>query len=457
MPPRRSKALPKVLPGSSELTVRQVRTELNVGSVADINSRVPLVVYTNDDATHTKAMPALAAPERTRLQYPDKAVEQARQFIATTGIAAFVDDAHTAAQVKTGRPSLLTSRAVLVAMQLLVTHHRPLLLTEVRDVLFCGLSPAMARVLDVPERPAPSSDSGNAAARWNHATSALVRRAFHRMLAPIDPSVLPKNRIRTATEMEDLKKDLTTDEQYNRAIALDWVCNQLLEAAYRQLPQPVVDRHTAGNSAYCVDATPLPLFARGTKLDGTVMSSDPDGGWYARKGDHLDPDEVRGKFQRTTSKYLFARDVHLIVTADASHPTRQYMPAVPLALTSDIPGWDPAGAARRLFANLNTRSHIPGPLAGDLLYTDADADKFQTPAREAGYDLVLGYGKKHAGRQDAHRSGMHMVDGTYYAPCMPDHLVDLVQQLRDKAITQAQFKARIQQRVDYQMRTKQWP
>ena len=60
------------------------------------------------------------------------------------------------------------------------------------------------------------------------------------------------------------------------------------------------------------------------------------------------------------------------------------MPNIPIAATSDIAAMDPAGAARRLFANMDRRGHLPGTLAGDILYTNQDEAKFQTPAREAG-------------------------------------------------------------------------
>ncbi len=448
---------------ASPTTVHDFRgAPLQTGSVADVTRALPQIVYVpvdpetaSTDSTSAAAMASLPAPERVYLKVRDRDADRAREFIAATGIVEVVDSAYAASRIKQGRRALLNTRAILVAMQLLVSMQRPLLLTEVRDILFCSISATQQRLLGVPQRPVPTG-SAPALRRWDAATQGLVRRAFRRLLAPIDPSVLPKGRVLPVAEAARLKKDLTRAEQQDRAIALDFVCNQLLAAAYQQLPTDVRTRH-AQNSAYCIDATPLPLFARGRGLDSDTISSDPDGGWYVRLGDHLDPNETPGKFVRTTDKFIYARDVHLIVTADASDTPRQYVPALPLAMTSDIPGMDPAGAARRLFANLAHRNHTPGPLAGDLLYTDQKAHKFQTPAREAGYDLVLGYGKDQTGMQEGHATGMNLVDGNYYAPCMPDELVDIVARLRAKEIDLQEFQRLVKRRVEYRMRTKDAP
>ena len=208
-------------------------------------------------------------------------------------------------------------------------------------------------------------------------------------------------------------------------------------------------------------------------LDSTRASSDPDCGWYVREGDHRDPQDVPFgsepntealQYKRTASKYIWGREVHLLTTGDTSHPDRLYMPQLPIAFSTGVPGVDPAGAARRTFANVLHRGHKPGPVAGDILYTNQHPQKYQIPARRAGFDLVLGYGVDQVGVQGAHSSGMLLVEGGYHAPCMPDHLVDAVKELRalsaitDKAERRAkhrEIQARIQARLEYRMRNKE--
>lgn len=425
-------------------TVQDVRQVLTTGTVAHVAALIPAQPATGHLTLNT--------PSEVITRFPDDTVQDAINFIDKTGISAFVDAAHAATKIKAGRRTALSTQAVLVGMQLAVRDSRPLLITEIRTTLYRRISPSMRRMLDIPDDPYPIGR--DEIRRWRERTATQVRRTLHRLLAPIDPSVMPKNRVRSAEEAERLKKDLSVTEQQRRATALDWVCNQVLEAAYQQLPDQVRSRHQDQTRSYCIDGTPMPLWARGKALDSTHISTDPDGGWYVREGDHRDPAEDN-PFKRSSRKIIWARDVHLLITADASHPTRQYMPALPIAATSDVPGRDPAGAARRLFANMAAREHRPGPLAGDILYTNQHEEKFQIPARTAGYDLVLGYGETQLGRQGAHASGMPLVEGAYHAPCIPDDLVNATRDLREKRITMDEYRARIKARAEYRMRTKQ--
>lgn len=47
-------------------------------------------------------------------------------------------------------------------------------------------------------------------------------------------------------------------------------------------------------------------------------STDPDGGYYVRTGDHDGEQQVR--------KAFYALDVHLMVGVDVRNPDRQYLP-----------------------------------------------------------------------------------------------------------------------------------
>ena len=159
-------------------------------------------------------------------------------------------------------------------MHLTVADGGPLLLTVIRQTLLERLYPPMRAVLDIkfPTRPADPALH----AQWEEAADASVRRAFHRLLDSIDPSTMPKNRKRTWDEMAELKKDLSIADQQERAAALDWFGNQLLEAAYQQLPESVRDRMREKGYAYAIDATVIETFARGRGIDSEKASTDPD-------------------------------------------------------------------------------------------------------------------------------------------------------------------------------------
>lgn len=443
-------------------TARDTRQELSTATIDEIRAHYP---------QPASATVALGVPERTKATFSDRTVEQSIAFIKASGTAEFITARRDARKVKTGRKAKISHRALLVGMHLTVADGSPLLLTVIRQTLLERLSPPMRALLDItfPTRPADPAEH----ARWEEAADASVRRAFHRLLDSIDPSTMPKNRTRTWDEMDRLKKDLSIAEQQERAAALDWFGNQLLETAYQQLPESVRNRLQAKGYAYAIDATVIAMFARGRGIDNPLASTDPDGGWYVREGDHRDPQDVPKndqpktgdlKKKRTASKYVFGREAHLLTIGDTSHADRLYMPQLPFAFNTGVPGVDPAGAALRTFANILHRGHQPGPVAGDILYTNQDPDKYQIPARQAGFDLVLGYGVDQTGNQGSHSSGMLLVDGGYHAPCMPDHLIDTVKELRslhlitDLDERRAKHRAlneRIQARVEFRMRNKE--
>jgi hypothetical protein len=228
------------------------------------------------------------------------------------------------------------------------------------------------------------------------------------------------------------------------------VCNRLLETAFKHLPRRIRSKY---KGAACIDATPLPLFSKGRGKKSPEASPDPDGGFYGRQDTHGEPGQIKDAH--------WAFDVHLIVFVDDTHGKRQYLPALPGAMTLDRPGCDPAGAARRMFAYVSAAGYKTNWLAGDLLYTDQKAEGFQTPAREIGYKPVLGYGPKHHGRQGTHRTGMGLVEGHYFCPAMPDPLADatVLRRSKDKAekLTHEQYQQAIANREPYVMRTKQKP
>lgn len=398
-------------------------------------------------------------------KFSDSDVEFSRNFILRTNISEFTDARHHDSKIKTGRKAEIRTLAVLTALHLLVRDDKPLLITEIRDALYLRLNPNMQDLLDINADPRPtpgSSDYEIVLRRWKDRTHARVARAFHRFLDTIDPSTQPKNRIRTWDEINQMQIDRSVEEVQERRAALTWVANRFLEVAQQELPQSVRDRVTKnpyGKPGYAIDGTPVAAFARGKGVHNTIASSDPDAGWYVRTGDHRDPDDNPAGTPASTGrgpvrKAFFAREAHLLITADMTPGDRQYHPSLPLAFTTDRPGQDPAGAARRVIANILERGHAPGYLAGDLLYTNAQADTFQIPAREAGFDLVLSYGSDQEGIQETHATGMNLIEGTYHAPCMPKHLADAVTDFRAGTITQPEFAERIRARKQYEMRTK---
>lgn len=356
-------------------------------------------------------------------QYTDAHVQAALAFINRSGIATFMVAIHVESTDPRGRKETIPFKAILVALWLLATDRGNLWMTSVRDVLFHKISDRSRAVLGVtyPNRPTrpehqPRDERMSQADRkWDEASERTVARTFARMLNTIDPSVLPKNRIVEWSVLERKKRLITVVEQQLLQARLDWVCNRLLETAFRCLPKKIRRKY---KGSACIDATPLPLYSRMRGKDNVYCSADPDGGVYQHDGDHSEPDRI-------STDAIWALEIHLIVAVDCHHGHRQYLPALPLAMTTDRPGFDPSGNARRMFAYLKEIEDLKRHwLAGDLLYTDQKPGKFQDPAREVGYKPVLGYGPKHHGHQGTHRTGMTMGDGAFYCPAIPENLIN---------------------------------
>jgi hypothetical protein len=438
------------------------RQQIPTGSVSEVLAALPQIGDRGPMHGPDLDVPPTIAwrtevPRAPQSRFSDKDVDAAVAFIIATGLVEFFTTRINAGKKKPGRPARTSVLAVLVAMWLAAIDGRGMLLTKFRDILFHRISPAMQTRLGVRDTTCPTDP--REALLFDRAAEASVRRTLHRMLNQIDPSIYPKNRRRPWTELHALARTLSEDEQQETQARLDWVCNQMLDAAFQTLPR-AIRRQYRGSA--CIDATPLKLPAKGLGAESPIASADPDGGYYVRDGNHRDPSynpygSPSGHTFTTPGKSLWALDIGLLVAVDDHPGDRQHLPALPLAMTTDRPGVDAAGAARRLMASFVQRGYTPGYLAGDNLYSAAEESTFQTPAREVGFDLVLPYTRDYLGDQGGHESGMRLIEGGFHCPATPDALVDATKDLREGRIDLKTYKARIQERVAYRMRTKQLP
>ncbi|RYG78459.1 hypothetical protein EU513_02285 [Yimella sp. RIT 621] len=381
--------------------------------------------------------------------FDDDEVRDVAALIDWSGLPDWVQARIDALKTKPGRPCVLPIRALMVGLLLAPRDNRGLLLTEVTEILYRRIRPSVQAELGI----APAARQGEARTRERRARDAeygRVQRAFARLRAVMDPSIHRKGRVMPWTELVQHDRQLTPDEQLEMQAVLDTFSNTLLAATFAALPDATLDAYDGSAG---VDATPIRLHARLRGADSTIAASDPDGGVYKRTGDHSEgPTPVKGDRRRKTDKTMFAMDLHLMVSADPTLGPFQYMPALALAMTLDRPGVDPSGATRRLVSVLAERGHTPGYLAGDGLYTNQNPNDFQIPARQAGWKLVLPYGKDQTGKQVTHPSGAVMVDGTWVCPAITGDLADAVARFRAEQITHEEFLAAVAKRNDYRMR-----
>jgi hypothetical protein len=341
----------------------------------------------------------------------------------------------------TGRRRTLPLRALLVALLLLAIDDRPLHLKAATRLLYCSLSAPWRGELGVLGQ---ASTKKSLLARYR-----CVRYLFHLAASVMDPSCQVKNRVIDQGALDALAKELSEAEVRLRRERLESVVGDLVEASVKVCFSEELE---AFDGAVGLDATVHPLFSRGPSVRAGTSSSDPDGGWYVREGDHRDVLGPKGKKLR---KLFWANEI-TIVTMGRPPGVVPTHPNLTLAACLTRPGEDPGGTAVRLLASVRARGYPAGFLGADRAYSQALPTRFHLPVRALGYSLVMDYKVTELGRQ-ANSAGAVMVDGIFYCPAMPEDLVGASAALRAKTIDAVTGAQRIAARTSWRLVHKEGP
>ncbi len=340
---------------------------------------------------------------------------------------------------KTGRPRCLKVRAVLVALLLLAVDDRPLHIKAVAKLLFLRLPATWRAELGI-----KGDASGRKAflARYRQ-----VRYLFHLVLAVIDPSVEPKDRVLPEKELAARRKKLTEAEVAARQKALEKLVADLLEASVKVCSR----EELAGfDGSVGLDATPVPLWSRGPSARRGTAASDPDGGWYIREGDHR---EGTGPDAKALRKIYWALEATIVTMGRPPGSVPAY-PNLALGLALGKPGEDPGGTGALLLAQVRSRGWPAKYLGADRGYTQCRPEHFHLPVRALGYSLVMDYKAAELGRQ-ANSQGALMVDGAFYCPALPEDLITASADKRAGKLDDAMYKARTEARLAWRLAHKQ--
>lgn len=177
-----------------------------------------------------------------------------------------------------------------------------------------------------------------------------VRYLFHRALSVMDPSTQVKNRVVAQGVLDAMVKEMDEDEIALRRQRLEGVVNDLLEASVRVCAPEELEGF---NGAVGLDATVVPLFSRGPSSRAGTSSSDPDGGWYVREGDHRDVVGPKGKQRR---KLFWAQEATIVTMGRAPGASPAH-PNLVLAALLTRPGENPGASA--VAAQLGARAWLP--------------------------------------------------------------------------------------------------
>ena len=355
-----------------------------------------------------------------------------------------VDASHVATRLEallvrpTGRPRTLPLRAVLVALVLLALDDRALHLKAATRTLY-SLAPRWRDELGVHGE---VHDEASLLARYR-----CVRYLFHRMLSVMDPSTQVKNRVVAQGVLDAMATTMDESEIAVRRQRLEGVVHDLLEASVAVC----TPEELAGfDGSIGLDATVVPLFARGPSSRAGTCSSDPDGGWYVREGDHRDVVGPEGKKLR---KLFWAQEA-TIVTMGRSPGSAPTYPNLVLAALLTRPGEDPGASAVRLLSSLRARGYRAGFVGADRGYTQVRPERFHLAARALGYRVVMDYKESELGRQ-ANSDGAVLVEGHFYCPAMPEDLVAASADWRHGVIDAATHDARLAARASWRLPRKQ--
>jgi hypothetical protein len=400
-------------------------------------------------------------PAVHRLVLTDAQVLHYDAIVSGTGTGAWMDDGIAATRSKPGRPARFSARSVLVGLLACALDGQPMHLKEVADVLTHGISPKMQKLLgvraDTVRLPKPCrADRRDGPLRGgrgsqkdtlvdDQAAERAVGRTFARMVELVDPSNLPKNRRLAYADLAAAIRPVDETTRRQRQGDLDWVTNRIVQASWKMVPPRLLAQYRGST---CIDGTPIPLHSK--KGTSKTASADPDGGLMLRK--NLVTNKIVKSFHALEGTAVNGVDDH---PGPLSH-----FPSLVKGITTDRPGVDPAGAARRVLAaieagGLGPTRENPALLAGDLLYPSMKADSYSRPAAEHHYKVVHDYKTTDLGRQGGH-AGMAMVEGAWYCPAMLENskLLEASKKYRAGELPLADYRAIINERRDFRMRTK---
>jgi len=360
------------------------------------------------------------------------------ELVEASGVASSLE---ALLERRTGRPRTLSVLALLVGLMLLATDDRPLHLKAVTKLLYRCLPEHWRQRLGVVGDAATPRAFG---ARYR-----CVLYLFHLCLSVLDPSPLKKNRVIGEQELAGMRKQLSDAEMALRHKRLQSVLDDLLDATVRLCSDEELARF---DGSVGLDATPVPLYARGPSKRTRRCSSDPDGGWYVREGDHR---EASGPDGKTFRKLSWALEETIVTMGRGPGITASH-PNLILGIGLGRPGEDPGGMGTRLLSRVRSRGYPAGYLGADRGYTQTLPERFHLPVRSLGYSLVMDYKTTELGRQ-AESGGAVMTDGCFYCPAMPETLVDASAAHRSGKIDRQLFSSLVAARQPWRLKRKEGP
>ena len=276
-----------------------------------------------------------------------------------------------------------------------------------------------------------------------------IDRAYHRLLAVVDPEPGPRRQKMSREARQKHLESLDEDAVRMRRERLHQIGNALIVQSYKDLPREV-RRRWKGNAV--VDGTVVPVHSRGHSKTSQWISTEYEAGWYQRKGDHFLDDDA--PTQQLKNKGIFGYDA-AIVSMATNDPNRvTTFPQLAVGMSFDKPAVEPGQNAIIALEQMS-RAGLPARLIiGDRAYGNSPlAENFQIPARELGYQLLFDMKVDDLGKP--HDEGHFIVlEGNLYSPALrgKENLIKATVHYRvDKSIDYDTWQKRLEQRAKYML------
>lgn len=274
-------------------------------------------------------------------------------------------------------------------------------------------------------------------------------RSLHALLDVIDPHPIhraiggDRRTKMTKLQWDELLAARDPDDAAIKSDRLAWFANALVEASVQVCPRDV-RRRWKGNIA--VDGTLVKAWGKhGTSKRSAWVASEPDGGWYARDGDHSDQ---KSNGPRVAWGY---EGTVVSMTPNTGTASGEF-PLLTLGVGFDPPGHEPDLHATSILRSIAERDHPTDLAIGDQAYLPGSKLwKYQSPVRELGYGHVGEYPKDMPGITVVEQ-GAIQVDGNWFCPSMPAQLIEASVEFRAGTIDRATWQARINRRTAYLLR-----
>lgn len=357
-----------------------------------------------------------------------------------------------------GRRAYVSDRAILVALLLLAREGRPLLITEMGNLLHKRLTDDARALLELPQHLLPLHAAKDGTEKKNWFNSAY--NAFHRMVDVMDPHLDTKKNRNRRTDREYRERifsarDLNTMRR--RKERLNHFTAQLLDMTFRMQPRAIRRRQRKLNLT--IDQTPITTLGRNARAK--VNRTGPEKGREAVDRMVLDPDLAyyhKGGSLESDAIPAYAANV-FVSTAD----TPGVEPGFPItvrALSLSTPGTDIPEESVGLLEHLVTDlGHAAGRLTSDRGYGASMTDaQWHSHLHRLGFRQVSDWKRDQLGHQKSGDvNGAIFVEGDHYCPAMPQGLIDASKRAEEGNLSEPTYRNMMDERRKWLLRNKEKP